>query len=53
MERWTESRRKPGPKAEASLGHPLFLDQHRRLRDRALFDLAIKSKLRGLRRGYD
>ncbi len=24
-----------------------FLDQHRRLRDRALFDLAIDSKLRG------
>jgi hypothetical protein len=24
-----------------------FLDQHRRLRDRALFDLAINSKLRG------
>jgi integrase len=25
----------------------LFLDEHRRLRDRALFDLAIDSKLRG------
>ncbi|MEA3156322.1 MAG: hypothetical protein QOK44_3911 [Betaproteobacteria bacterium] len=24
-----------------------FLDQHRRLRDRALFDLAIDTKLRG------
>jgi hypothetical protein len=24
-----------------------FLDEHRRLRDRALFDLAIDSKLRG------
>ena len=24
-----------------------FLDQHRRMRDRALFDLAIDSKLRG------
>lgn len=24
-----------------------YLDQHRRLRDRALFDLAIDSKLRG------
>ena len=24
-----------------------FLDEHRRLRDRALFDLAIYSKLRG------
>jgi len=24
-----------------------FLDQHRRLRDRALFDLAVDSKLRG------
>jgi hypothetical protein len=36
-----------GAKAEAGLGHPFFLDQHRRLRDRALFDLAIDSKLRG------
>jgi hypothetical protein len=26
---------------------PFFLDQHRRLRDRTLFDLAIDSKLRG------
>jgi hypothetical protein len=24
-----------------------FLDQHRRMRDRALFDLAVYSKLRG------
>jgi integrase len=29
------------------LGNPLYLDEHRRLRDRALFDLAIDSKLRG------
>jgi hypothetical protein len=28
-----------------------WLDQHRRLRGRALFDFAIDSKLRGLRRG--
>ena len=29
------------------MGDPLFLDQHGRVRDRALFDLAIDSKLRG------
>ena len=29
------------------MGNTFFLDEHRRLRDRALFDLAIDSKLRG------
>jgi len=32
---------------EANLGDPIYLNQRRRLRDRALFDLAIDSKLRG------
>ncbi len=32
--------------AAAGLGIRFFLDQHRRTRDRALFDLAIDSKLR-------
>lgn len=33
--------------AAAGLGHTRRLDQHRKLRDRALFDFAIDSKLRG------
>ncbi len=47
MERWAEGRCEKGAKAEAGWGHPLFPDQHRRVRDRALFDLVIDSKLRG------
>jgi site-specific recombinase XerC len=35
------------PEAAPSLAIRFFLDQHRRLRDRASFDLAIDSKLRG------
>jgi integrase len=47
MERWTESRCKTCAEAETGLAIRFFLDQHRRLRDRALFDLAVDSKLRG------
>lgn len=47
MERWKKCRTKTPTKAARYLGHPLFLDEHKRLRDRALFDLAIDSKLRG------
>ena len=43
-----QHRRREAPAQTARrLGDPLFLDEHRRLRDRALFDLAIDSKLRG------
>jgi site-specific recombinase XerC len=47
MERRPEGRRQAPAEAAAGLGNPLFFDQHRRVRDRALFDLAIDSKLRG------
>ncbi len=36
-----------GFEAVADVGNPLLADQHRRLRDRVLFDFAIDSKLRG------
>ena len=35
------------PSSPARFGSAFSLDQHRWLRDRALFDLAIDSKLRG------
>ncbi len=35
------------PQTSAGLGHPFWLDRERRTRDRAMFDLAIDSKLRG------
>ena len=36
-----------GTEGQAGLGYPFWLDHQRRLRDRAMFDLAIDSKLRG------
>jgi integrase len=47
VERRPEGRSQAPAQAAASLGDPLLLDEHRRVRDRALFDLAIDSKLRG------
>lgn len=47
MERCTEARREARVQAAASVGIRFYLDRERRLRDRALFDLAIGSKLRG------
>jgi integrase len=43
----TQRRAKTSAEAARHLGDPFYLDEHRRLRDRALFDLAIDSKLRG------
>jgi hypothetical protein len=42
-----EGRHQASVHPEAHLGNSLFLDRERRVRDRALFDLAIDSKLRG------
>jgi hypothetical protein len=47
LERWPYGRRKTRAQAAAGLGHSFWLDREWRLRDRALFDLAIDSKLRG------
>ncbi len=47
MERWQHGGRETPAETARRVGDPLFLDEHRRLRDRALFDLAIDSKLRG------
>ena len=46
LERGAEGRSEARAEAAAGLGIRFFLDQHRRTRDRALFDLAIDSKLR-------
>ena len=47
MERGPEARRQEGTEATSRLSYTLWLDRERWLRDRALFDLAIDSKLRG------
>ena len=47
MERGKNGRNKAPPDPETDLGDPLLLDREGRPRDRALFDLAIDSKLRG------
>jgi hypothetical protein len=47
VERRQEGRRKETAEAAADLGNSFFLDREGRMRDRALFDLAIDSKLRG------
>ena len=47
MERGSHHRRQARAQATAGLGHWFWLDQERRILDRALFDLAIDSKLRG------
>ncbi len=47
MECRTDGRCQEGAKAQGCLGNPLFLEHEGRLRDRALFDLDIDSKLRG------
>ncbi len=47
MERRKEGRHQASVHPKANLGNSLFLDRERRVRDRALFDLAIDSKLRG------
>jgi integrase len=47
MERWAKVGAKRALKPRQVWAIRFFLDQHRRLRDRALFDLAIDSKLRG------
>jgi hypothetical protein len=47
LERRAQSGCQARAQAATGLGHSLLLDQHQRLRDRALFDLAIDSKLRG------
>lgn len=47
MECGAQSRREARAKARQIWAIRFFLDQHGRIRDRALFDLAIDSKLRG------
>src|SRR3954451_11666548 len=47
LECWQEGRRKTSVEAAPSWAIRFFLDREGRLRDRALFDLAIDSKLRG------
>lgn len=47
MERRPEGRRKEAPEAAPDWAIRFFLDREGRMRDRALFDLAIDSKLRG------
>ncbi|MGO7585944.1 hypothetical protein ACC689_29080 [Rhizobium ruizarguesonis] len=47
MERRPEGRRKEAGETAADLGIRFFPDREGRMRDRALFDLAIDSKLRG------
>jgi site-specific recombinase XerC len=47
MERRPEGRRQKAAEAAPDLGNTLLLDREGRMRDRALFDLAIDSKLRG------
>ena len=47
---WNEGRlidAKPALKQQQVWAIRFWLDQHRRLRDRALFDFAVDSKLRG------
>ncbi len=46
MECWSEARSKEAALSEAGLGWRFWLEQERRLRDRALLDFAIDSKLR-------
>lgn len=43
----TEDRCQASPEAEGNLGDPVLARPEGRLRDRALFDFAIDSKLRG------
>lgn len=47
MELWRKDRAQASFQSETDLGDPVFLDREKRIRDRALFDLAIDSKLRG------
>jgi len=47
LERRATARRQASAQAPAGLGNPFFLDQHKRLFDRALVDFAIYSKLCG------
>jgi integrase len=47
LERWQEGGNKAPVHSEANLGRSLLLDRERGIRDRALFDFAIDSKLRG------
>jgi site-specific recombinase XerC len=47
LERWKESRNEASPHTEQIWAVRFFLDREARIRDRALFDLAIDSKLRG------
>jgi integrase len=47
MECWQDRRHQTPSDAEANMGSALLPRTERRLRDRALFDLAIDSKLRG------
>ena len=47
MERGKKARRQATAEAEGMWAIRVMLDQARKVRDRALFDLAIDSKLRG------
>jgi integrase len=47
LERWAECRAEAPTRPRDIWAIRFYLDEHRRLRDRALFDLAIDSKLRG------
>ena len=47
LERWAQTRYQAATHALADLGHPFWPDHQGRLRDRAMFDLAIDSKMRG------